>query len=36
MSAAFQTAVAATLTIVILPLGLLVDAIIGAFWKVTP
>lgn len=36
MSAAFQTAVAATFTIVLIPLGLLIDAIIGAFWRVTP
>ena len=36
MSAAFQTAVAATFTIVLISLGLLIDAIIGAFWKVTP
>lgn len=36
MSAAFQTAVAATITIVLIPFGLLIDQIIGGFWAVSP
>lgn len=36
MSAAFQTSIAATITIIILPFGLLIDSLIGSFWKVTP
>lgn len=36
MSAAFQTAVAATITIVFIPVGLIIDSLIGAFWSVTP
>lgn len=36
MSAAFQTAVAATITIVVIPFGLMIDSVIGSFWKVTP
>lgn len=36
MSAAFQTAVAATITIVLIPFGLLIDQIIGGFWTVSP
>ena len=36
MSAAFQTAVAATITIVVIPFGLIIDSAIGSFWKVTP
>ncbi|MGN7479145.1 ABC transporter permease [Solibacillus silvestris] len=36
MSAAFQTAIAATVTVIILPLGLFIDSLIGGFWKVTP
>lgn len=36
MSAAFQTAVAATITIVLIPFGLLIDQVIGGFWVVSP
>lgn len=36
MSAAFNTPLAATFTIVIVPFGLLIDALIGSFWEVTP
>ncbi|MCH7323778.1 ABC transporter permease [Solibacillus sp. MA9] len=36
MSAAFQTAVAATITIMLVPLGLVMDSLIGSFWKVSP
>ncbi|MER2129057.1 ABC transporter permease subunit [Solibacillus sp.] len=36
MSAAFQTAVAATITIVLIPFGLLIDQLIGSFWEVSP
>lgn len=36
MSAAFSTAVAATITIILLPFGLLIDSIIGSFWTITP
>lgn len=36
MSAAFQTAVAAVITIVLIPIGIIIDTIIGSFWKVTP
>lgn len=36
MSAAFQTSVAATITIVLVPLGLLIDQIIGGFWTISP
>ena len=36
MSAAFSTAVAATITLLLIPFGLIVDALIGSFWTVTP
>lgn len=36
MSAAFQTSVAAAVTIILIPVGLLVDTLIGSFWSVTP
>lgn len=36
LSAAFRTAVAATLAIMIGPIGLLIDSLIGGFWTVTP
>lgn len=36
MSAAFQTSIAATITIILVPIGLFIDLIIGAFWKYTP
>ena len=36
MSAAFQTAVAAVLTIIVIPVGLIIDSLIGNFWRVTP
>lgn len=36
MSASFQTAVAATITVVLVPIGLIIDSLIGGFWKVTP
>lgn len=36
MSAAFKTSVAATLSIVIVPVGLIIDSLIGSFWTVTP
>lgn len=36
MSASFQTAVAATITVVLIPIGLIIDSLIGGFWKVTP
>lgn len=35
-SAAFRTAVAASLAILIGPIGLLIDSLIGGFWTVTP
>ena len=35
-SASFQTAVAATITVVLVPIGLIIDSLIGGFWKVTP
>lgn len=36
MSAAFQTAVAATITILFISVGLFIDTLIGGFWKVSP
>ncbi len=36
MSATFKTALAATLAILIVPGGLIVDAIVGSFWTMTP
>ena len=36
MSAAFQTAVAATITILFIPFGLFIDSLIGSFWQVSP
>ena len=36
MSAAFKTSIAATVTIIIVPFGMLIDALIGSFWEVTP
>lgn len=36
MSAAFQTSVAAAITIILIPVGLLIDTLIGSFWSVTP
>lgn len=36
MSAAFQTGIAAAIAIVILPIGLLIDSVIGTYWNVTP
>ena len=36
MSAAFQTSIAATIAIILVPIGLFIDLIIGAFWKYTP
>lgn len=36
MSAAFQTSIAATITIILVPIGLFIDLLIGAFWKYTP
>ncbi|WP_339174714.1 ABC transporter permease subunit [Solibacillus sp. FSL R5-0691] len=36
MSAAFQTSVAATITIILIPVGLLIDTLIGSFWSITP
>ena len=36
MSAAFQTSVAAAITIILIPVGLLLDTLIGSFWSVTP
>ena len=36
MSAAFKTPIATTIAIVIIPIGLIIDAIIGGFWTVTP
>ncbi|MEK4227952.1 ABC transporter permease [Solibacillus sp. FSL H8-0538] len=36
MSAVFKTIIAATLSIVIVPIGLIMDSLIGSFWTVTP
>ena len=36
MSAAFQTSIAATIAIILVPIGLFIDLIIGAFWNYTP
>ncbi|MEO4053224.1 ABC transporter permease subunit [Solibacillus sp. CAU 1738] len=36
MSAAFHTGVAAAIAIIILPIGLLIDQVIGSFWAWTP
>lgn len=36
MSAAFQTSIAATIAIILVPIGLFIDLIIGTFWKYTP
>ena len=36
MSAAFRTAIAATITVILIPIGLIIDTLIGSFWKVTP
>ena len=36
MSAAFKTVVAATVTIVIIPVGLIIDALVGGFWNISP
>ncbi len=36
MSAAFHTGVAAAITIILLPIGLLIDSVIGSFWAWTP
>lgn len=36
MSAAFQTSIAATITIIVLPIGLFIDVLIGTFWEYTP
>lgn len=36
MSAAFNTSIAAAVTIVIISLGLFIDSLFGAFWSVTP
>lgn len=36
MSAAFQTPAAAAVTIIFIPVGLLIDTLIGSFWSVTP
>lgn len=36
MSAAFSTTVAATLSIVVIPVGIIIDSLIGSFWTVTP
>lgn len=36
MSAAFHTGVAAAIAIIILPIGLLIDQVIGSFWGWTP
>ena len=35
-SAMFKTAVAMTLAILLLPMGLMIDSIIGSFWSVSP
>ncbi|ATP38675.1 ABC transporter permease [Solibacillus sp. R5-41] len=36
MSAAFKTPIATAITIILIPIGLFIDAIIGGFWTVTP
>lgn len=36
MSAAFQTGIAAAIAIIVLPIGLLIDSVIGSFWAWTP
>lgn len=36
MSAAFQTSIAAAITMIAVPIGLLIDAIIGGWWRYTP
>lgn len=36
MSAAFQTGIAATIAITLIPIGLLVDSVIGNFWTYSP
>lgn len=36
MSAIFSTAIAATISIIVIPIGLLIDSLIGGFWTMTP
>lgn len=36
MSAAFSTAVAATLTITLVPIGGMIDGLLGAYWNISP
>ena len=36
MSAIFKTNIAAVVTIVLVPIGMILDALIGSFWTVTP
>ncbi|WP_431028686.1 ABC transporter permease subunit [Lysinibacillus sp. LZ02] len=36
LSAMFKTAIAITMAIVLLPVGLIMDSLIGSFWSVTP
>lgn len=36
LSAMFKTAVALVIAIVLLPIGLMIDSVIGSFWSVTP